>query len=77
MRVVVTLTTIPTREDSVIRTIKSIQAGTFKPDVIYVNLPEWYPRFECAPDPNLKTKLGTFPQFCFKIRKPLRICEEF
>ena len=57
MRVVVTLTTIPTREDSVIKTIESIQRGTVQPDIIYVNLPEWYPRFKCGPDPNLKTKL--------------------
>ena len=57
MRVVVTLTTIPTREDSVIKTIESIQRGTVQPDVIYVNLPEWYPRFKRGPDPNLKTKL--------------------
>ena len=57
MRVVVTLTTIPTREESLIKTIKSIQEGTVKPDAIYVNLPEWYPRFKCAPDPNLESKL--------------------
>jgi hypothetical protein len=57
MRVVVTLTTIPTREDSVVKTIESIQKGTVKPDAIYVNLPEWYPRFKSGPDPNLKTKL--------------------
>ena len=57
MRVVVTLTTIPTREDSVIKTIESIQRGTLKPDAIYVNLPEWYPRFKCGPDPNLEQKL--------------------
>jgi hypothetical protein len=40
-----------------VKTIQSLYAGSVKPDVIYVNLPEWYPRFECAPDPNLKTKL--------------------
>jgi hypothetical protein len=57
MRVVVTLTTIPTRENSVIKTIESIREGTFKPDAIYVNLPEWYPRFKCGPDHNLETKL--------------------
>ena len=56
-RVVVTLTTIPTREKSVIKTIQSIQEGSLKPDVIYVNLPEWYPRFKCAPDSNLVSKL--------------------
>jgi len=57
MRVVVTLTTIPTREESVLKTIQSIQSGTFKPDEIYVNLPEWYPRFNCGPDPNFVLKL--------------------
>lgn len=57
VRVVVSLTTIPTREDSVIKTIESIQAGTYKVNEIYVNLPEWYPRFGRGPDPNLETKL--------------------
>jgi len=59
MRVVVSLTTIPTREESVIKTIQSLQSGTFTPDVIYVNLPEWYPRFKKGPDPNLELKLKT------------------
>jgi hypothetical protein len=58
MRVVVTLTTIPTREESVVKTIQSLYAGSVRPDAIYVNLPEWYPRFKKGPDPNLKTKLG-------------------
>ena len=57
MRVVVTLTTIPTREDSLVSTIQSIKAGTVQPDAIYVNIPEWYPRFRCKPDPNLEPKL--------------------
>lgn len=57
MRVVVTMSTIPTREDSLFKTIKSIQEGTCKPDVIYVNLPDWYPRFNRAPDPTLEQKL--------------------
>ena len=66
MRVVVTLTTIPTREDSVLKTVKSIFNGSVKPDVIYVNLPEWYPRFKCSPDSNLETKLKVirFLEFC-------------
>lgn len=59
MRVVVTLTTIPTREGSVVKTIQSLQSGTVTPDAIYVNLPEWYPRFKKAPDPNLELKLKT------------------
>jgi hypothetical protein len=57
MRVVVTLTTIPTRENSVLETIRSIQSGTLKPDCVYVNIPDWYPRFGVGPDPNLKVKL--------------------
>ena len=57
MRVIVTLTTIPTREKSVIQTIHSLQSGTLIPDAIYVNLPEWYQRWSCAPDPNLEQKL--------------------
>lgn len=57
VRVVVSLTTIPTREDSVIKTIESIQTGTYRVNEIYVNLPEWYPRFGRGPDPNLETKL--------------------
>lgn len=57
MRVVVTLTTIPTREESVVKTIQSLHAGSVKPDAIYVNLPEWYPRFKCAPSPLIETKL--------------------
>jgi hypothetical protein len=55
--VVVTLTTIPTREESLIKTIQSIQSGTYIPDAIYVNIPEWYPRFNCSPDTNLGLKL--------------------
>jgi len=57
MRVVVTLTTIPTRESSVLDTIRSIQSGTYKPDAIRVNLPEWYPRFGRGADPDLEEKL--------------------
>jgi hypothetical protein len=57
MRVVVTLTTIPSREESIIKTIESIQCGSLKPDAIYVNLPNWYPRFKSCPDPNLEPKL--------------------
>jgi hypothetical protein len=57
VRVVVSLTTIPTREESVLKTIESIQKGTYHVNDIYVNLPEWYPRFKCGPDPNLESKL--------------------
>ena len=57
MRVVVTLSTIPYREKSVVDTIISIKNGTLVPDAIYVNVPTWYPNFNRAPDPNLKTQL--------------------
>ena len=57
MRVVVTTSTIPTREEAVVEMIHSIKTGTYIPDEIYVNLPKWYPRFRRSPDPNLKQKL--------------------
>jgi len=57
MRVVATLTTIPTREESVLKTIESIQQGNLKPDAIYVNLPKWYPKFGKGPDPSLAPRL--------------------
>jgi len=57
VRVVVTTTTIPTRENSVQKMIQSLKSGTLQPDAIYVNLPDWYPRFKCGPDSNLEPKL--------------------
>ena len=57
MRVVVTLTTIPSRENSVIETIKSIKANTYQPDDIYVNLPDWYPKFKKSPSQTFINKL--------------------
>jgi hypothetical protein len=57
VRVVVTTTTIPTREKFVKKMINSLKYGTVQPDAIYVNLPDWYPRFKCGPDPNLEPKL--------------------
>lgn len=57
MRVVVTIATIPTREDSVVETIRSIQCGSYIPDAIYVNIPKWYIRFNQAPDQLLIPKL--------------------
>jgi len=59
MRVVVSLTTIPTREQSLLKTIKSIQAGTVVPDVIYVNIPVKYVRFKEQFDPYVKKELQT------------------
>jgi hypothetical protein len=40
MRVVVTMTTVPGREDLLIRSCESIVKQTLKPDVIYLNLPK-------------------------------------
>ena len=44
-RVVVTITSIPSRKDNLMKTIESINKGTVKPDCIYVNLPDFYPKF--------------------------------
>jgi hypothetical protein len=57
MRVVVTLTTIPSREQSVLKTIESIKKNTYQPDDIYVNVPEWYPKFKQSPTEKLLNSL--------------------
>ena len=57
MRVVVTTTTIPTREKSVVEMVESLRKGTVLPDDIYVNMPDWYPRFKKGPDPAITEKL--------------------
>ena len=57
MRVVVTLTSIPSREKNVIKTIKSIKNGTVVPDCIYVNLPKYYPKFKKSPSDDLIREL--------------------
>ena len=57
MRVVVTLTSIPSREKNVIQTIKSIKNGTVVPDCIYVNLPKYYPKFKKSPSDDLIREL--------------------
>lgn len=57
MRIVVSLTTIPTREQSLLQTIKSIQSGTVLPDIIYVNIPVHYVRFREEFDENIKNEL--------------------
>jgi hypothetical protein len=57
MRIVVSLTTIPTREHSLLKTIKSIQSGTVLPDIIYVNIPVKYVRFKEQFDPDVKKDL--------------------
>lgn len=40
MRLVVTMTTLPGREDLIVETVKSIVNQTVKPDVIYLTLPK-------------------------------------
>jgi hypothetical protein len=57
MRVVVTLTTIPSREKAVVDTVRSIKNGAVVPDAIYVNLPIWYPNLSRSSDPKLKAQL--------------------
>jgi hypothetical protein len=51
------MTVIPTREDSVVRAIRSVQEGTVKPDAMYINIPKKYARFKEPLDPNLIPKL--------------------
>jgi len=57
VRIITTMTVIPTREESVVRAIKSIQEGTVKPDAMYINIPKKYARFKEPLDPNLIPKL--------------------
>lgn len=57
MRVVVTLTSIPSREKNVIKTVKSIQNGTVLPDCIYVNLSNYYPKFKRSPSEDVVREL--------------------
>ena len=45
------MTVIPTREESAVDAIRSIQAGEVKPDAIYVNIPKQYARFKEPLDP--------------------------
>jgi hypothetical protein len=47
------MTVIPTREESLIRAILSIQAGTVKPNAMYVNIPKAYARFKEPINPEL------------------------
>jgi hypothetical protein len=53
VRIITTMTVIPTREESIIRAILSIQHGSLKPDAMYVNIPKNYVRFKEKLDPNL------------------------
>jgi len=47
------MTVIPTREQSVINAILSIQQGTMKPDAMYINIPKNYVRFKEKLNPTL------------------------
>jgi len=47
------MTVIPTREESVIQSILSIQNGILKPDAMYINIPKNYARFKEKLDPKL------------------------
>lgn len=57
VRIVTTMTVIPTREKSIIKTIRSIQEGTLPPCEMYVNVPLKYARFKEKLDPKLVPKL--------------------
>lgn len=57
VRIITTMTVIPTREESIVRSILSIQHGNLKPDAMYVNIPKNYVRFKEKLDPNLITTL--------------------
>lgn len=54
-RIVVTMTTLPGREDLITRACKSIMAQSIKPDVIYLTLPKISRRLKCpySPMPDL------------------------
>jgi hypothetical protein len=56
-RIVTTMTVIPSREESIIRTVQSIKDGSVIPDAMYCNIPKKYMRFEKILDPNLRSKL--------------------
>ena len=57
MRIVVTLTTIPSREKSVLKTIESLKNNNIKPDVIYVNLRKLVVRINKEFSTDFKEKL--------------------
>lgn len=46
IRIVTTMTVIPTREVALVKSIMSIKNGMQKPDAMYVNIPNEYVRFE-------------------------------
>jgi len=46
VRIVTTMTVIPSREQTVLKAIMSIKNGTLKPDAMYINIPKTYTRFK-------------------------------
>ena len=57
VRIVTTMTVIPTREVALVKAIMSIQRGNIKPEAMYVNIPNEYVRFEEKIAPWLKPVL--------------------
>jgi hypothetical protein len=57
MRIVVTLTTIPSREDAVLRTIRSLRVNSIWPNVIYVNLRKLVIRMNQEFSPGFRQRL--------------------
>ena len=57
VRIVTTMTVIPTREVALVKAIMSIQRGNIKPEAMYVNIPNEYVRFEEKIEPWLKPVL--------------------
>ena len=57
VRIVTTMTVIPTREVALVKAIMSIQRGNIKPEAMYVNIPNEYVRFEEKIEPWLNPVL--------------------
>ena len=62
MRVVISMTTIPPRAESLLKTIHSLLAGTVTPDTLHVNIPRRYARFAAPFDPDIQRALGRLPR---------------
>jgi hypothetical protein len=56
-RIVITLTTIPSREESIIKTIQSLLENTVKPEIIYVNMRKYIARLNSEFSPDFREKL--------------------
>ena len=55
-RIVITLTTIPSREESIIKTIQSLLENTVKPEIIYVNMRKYIARLNSEFSPDFREK---------------------